>query len=220
MTATELLDIDTDAARAETSPLVQKANAMTIASQADLELGANFLREIKTAQARVADLFDPPIQAAHKSHKAAIAAKHTVAEPLREAERALKGKIGTYQQEEEQKRRKLEAELRAKAQREEEERRLEEAARLEKDGRQEEAEALIEEPVPAPVVVVPKPAAPAGVSTRKVWRFRVINPKAIPLEFMKPDEQKLGAYARSMKEQALVTGVEFYDEASVAAKGY
>lgn len=72
----------------------------------------------------------------------------------------------------------------------------------------------------APVVAVAT-AAPkiAGVSTKKVWKFRVVNASLVPDDFKLIDEKKLGAYAKAMKEGAKVAGVEFYADDSLSASG-
>lgn len=72
----------------------------------------------------------------------------------------------------------------------------------------------------APVVAVAV-AAPrvAGVSTKTVWKFRVVDKALVPDVYKVIDEQKLGAYARAMKEGASVPGVQFYTEAAMSARG-
>lgn len=57
----------------------------------------------------------------------------------------------------------------------------------------------------APQVAVPMPAAATGplrtqagsVSTRKVWRFRVVDPALIPREYLSVDEGKIGSAVKS-----------------------
>lgn len=58
----------------------------------------------------------------------------------------------------------------------------------------------------------------AGISTREIWRARVVDETKIPREFLCPDEKKLGDYAKAMKQNAKVEGVEFYPETSVASR--
>lgn len=72
--------------------------------------------------------------------------------------------------------------------------------------------------IPPPAVYVPPPAATKGVSTRKLWKHRVVNATLIPRLFLIPDEKALAALAISQKENANVPGVEFYAEESVAVR--
>ena len=48
-----------------------------------------------------------------------------------------------------------------------------------------------------------------GVSTRTVWKYRFANEFMIPRNYLMPDEKKIGAHARSMRESASIPGVEF-----------
>ena len=61
---------------------------------------------------------------------------------------------------------------------------------------------------------VPKASA-AGTSFRKNWKYRVVNMDLIPRQFMVPDEQSLGLYARTEKEKASIPGIEFYCEEKI-----
>jgi hypothetical protein len=57
-----------------------------------------------------------------------------------------------------------------------------------------------------------------GIARKKVWKFKVVDEKLIPREFLCVDETKLGNFARSMKGTMPVAGVEFYEEDTLAAR--
>jgi len=86
-----------------------------------------------------------------------------------------------------------------------------------------QAEAIVE--APPPVVELPPaapvPAAPkvAGVTTRTVWKFRIVNAAQIPREYLIPNEAVLQSIANAQKERAIVAGVEFYSEQLVVRTG-
>lgn len=221
-TATEVVKPpDTAELQAEISVLLMDAQELMINSPGSYTDAGTFLRLIKTRRAKIADTFNEPINAAHRAHKAMLAAKQEHDKPAADAERIVKNKMGAYQAEEERKRRVEENRLREIARKEEEDRRLAEAAWLEAQGRKEQAEQVISAPVPTPTVVVPSQVPKAeGISTRKVWKYRIVDAALIPREYLIPDEKKIGAHARSMCKAAHIPGIEFYSEDSVAATGY
>lgn len=200
---------------------VGQANAIVIRDHASLEVADGLLRAVKTIRARIRDTFAEPIRAAHAAHKAMIAARDKHDKPLAQAEATIKLKRGEYVAEQERKRREEEARLREIARREEEERRLAEAQQLEAEGRNDEAEAVLDEPIETPPVVV-SAAVPKsdGISTRKTWTYRIVDEAKIPRQYLIPDTRALGSLARSLREKASVPGVEFYAETSTAVRGY
>lgn len=90
------------------------------------------------------------------------------------------------------------------------------AAAVKVEARQEEAAAAV-----APVIHVAAEAPKvASVSTRKTWKFRVVDAAKVPREYMLVDEVKLGKLARALQDGARVEGIEFYAEESLASKGF
>ena len=95
------------------------------------------------------------------------------------------------------------------------------AAQKEAEGQQHVAEAIIEEaakvtaavPVLAPVYIPSQ-----EVSTKKLWRFKIVDVNKIPREFLIPNEKLLQSLATSSKESAKVEGVDFYFEETISAK--
>lgn len=69
--------------------------------------------------------------------------------------------------------------------------------------------------VSVPITTVEKPR---GAAVRKIWKCRIVDPKAVPAEFLMPNEKALDAYAKSMKENAILSGCEFYSEDSLAIR--
>lgn len=150
--------------QAEAMTLVERARALRVLNDADLEEAASFLRDCKTLSQRINETFDPIINAAHRSHTEAIAQKKKVQGPVLQAEQVTKVAIATYYQEQEAARRQAqrEAEEAARRAREDEERAraaelerrmnaeretadalADRSAQLEREGRHEEAAALM-----------------------------------------------------------------------------
>lgn len=205
----------------ESSIIVQRANALAVASGEEFRIASEELRGIKTYRKRVDDTFGPLVKSAHEAHKQLLATKATFDGPAAQAETIIKRKMGDWELAERKRAAEEERRLREEARKVEEERRLAEAEALEAQGQDEQAEAVIAAPAPAPVVVV-RPDIPKvqGVSVRKSWKFRIVNAALIPRQYLIPDEKRIGEHARSMKETASIAGVEFYEEAVTSASGY
>ena len=194
----------------------ERAKALAIRDAAGAQEAAAMLTCIKGLRKRIDETFDPVIKRAHEAHKAAVAAKKSVEAPLTEAESIIKRGLSAWQAEEDRRRREEEARLAAIARREEEERRLAEALHAEAMGEPDLAEAIISEPVVAPVVRVAPTPKINGVSFSQVWsaevidmaalvRFVAINPAMINL--VQPNLTALNAMARAQKSALNIPGV-------------
>lgn len=64
---------------------------------------------------------------------------------------------------------------------------------------------------------VDAPPVAGGISIRKVRRFRVSNPDAVPRQFCSPDEEKIKAHLDAGGIEA-IAGVEFYDDEIVTVR--
>lgn len=208
----------------------QRARATVVDSPATFERAGELLRDVKALRLEIAEHHAPVIEAAHRAHKAALDAKKKLDEPLDEAEREIKRRMGDYHAEQERIRREEQRRLEAEARAREEERRLEEAAALEAEGRQEEAEQVLEEEpamIEAPIAAPPTPKV-AGVSMREKWTAEVVdkaafvracadNPAWMPLVLA--NVPALNQQAASLKGELRIPGVRVRREQIVAARG-
>lgn len=121
-------------------------------------------------------------------------------------------------------RRKAEEAERARRAAEEEARRAREAelAEAEKLGIEAPPEP---EPEPPPPAVTTNITGSAGskVSTREVWKYRIVDIKKVPEAYLVPPEDRvnksvLNALAKSQKDQAKVKGIEFYCEDTIQSR--
>lgn len=147
-------------------------------------------------------------------------------ERLEKAESTIKRAMLTYQQEQERIRLKEEARLRDLALKEEARKKAALDARADKaeaNGNLEKAEELRQqkEQVFAPAPVLASTVAKVdGVSTKKVWKYRIVDANAIPRDYMMPDTVKIGAVVRATKGTMNIPGVEIYAEETLAASGF
>ena len=184
----------------------------------DYTRAGQILLTIKDIRKKIENTFKPIKQKMDAAKKEVLDQEKLADKPLAEAEAYIKPLIATYNAEQEKSRKAEEDRLRKIAEDEEKERRLKEAVAAEQSGNQEEAEVIIEAPVYVPPVVVPK-AVPkvSGVSFTKQWKFRIVDEKQIPREYLKADEIKIGGVVRATKGSIQIPGIEIYSEDSVSA---
>jgi hypothetical protein len=190
----------------------QYAKTLTVTDQPTLDVANGFLKNIKAIGSAVADSFDPQIKKAHELHASLLAEKKKFTAPLEDAEKIIKRTIAGYLDEQDRQRREAEAER----------------ARIEAEAKGDfaKAEAIAQEAVnvmEAKIDAAPAiPDAPqaAGLSLTENWKFRIIDKSLIPLEYMVPDEVKIGRVVRALKSEAKIPGVSVYSEKSVSSRIY
>ncbi|GJQ59753.1 MAG: hypothetical protein D8M57_13070 [Candidatus Scalindua sp. AMX11] len=139
---------------------------------------------------------------------------------LKRAETLIKAALVKYTNEQEAERKREEREAQAKADKQKE--KLEKKAdKQEEKGQEEKAEETRLEAQSVPVPIVPPKVEKAkGVSFKEIWKFKIIDVKKIPRQYLVVDEKTLGNIARSTKGKVNIPGVEFYPEKSVAGSRY
>lgn len=205
--------------RAQVNTLENYALHLVVGSPASEQEASDTLNGIKRREKLIRATFGPNIARWNKGHKDACAEMGEFLAKLKPPNTLISDKVLAYRAKQEAIRRAEEQRLRRQAMKEAEDARLEEAARLEAEGRTEEAEQTIANPVaPVPVVLAPVPKA-KGVATITTWKHRVINAALVPPEWKIIDEPGLAAYAKRMKELAVVPGVVFEPESSLSRTG-
>ena len=214
----------------ESTALVVKAKGMVITTQEENIVAGEFLQSIKAMQGEVKEAFDPIIEKAHAAHKEAITQRDKYLDPLKEAEKIIKGLKTEYVNEveriarEQQRKLQEEAERKAEAERkrkEEQERQWrEKAEKLEAEGRlaeaakaQEKADlrAMEAEAVQAEVPILAPPEIKVkGESYRDKWSCEVIDINLLPREWMIPNQSALDGLAEKTKGAIQIPGCQFY----------
>lgn len=206
----------------KSNALLDHAKMIVVETGEQYVAAGSWLTEVvKPLRREIDETFDPAIKQAHSAHKAMLAAKDRVARPVAEAEGLVRSAIARYTRKQELARQEEERRLREEARKREEAERLERAAALEREGRNAAAEVVLNTPMPvANVVLAPSTPQVAGISTREVWRFRIVDPTAVKPAFLVPDEKKIGEIVRSMKGAAaeLVGGIEVYTDTTTVVR--
>ena len=182
--------------------LVDIISGYEVVDQESLDYAAEHVRTIKVYLRRVAEVFDPIVEAAHRAHKVAVEQRNKLTTRAEGIEKALKKRMGDYEMRQKalaeaaeaaarQARERLEAEARATAAAEQARRQalaeaeaLEAALAAEASGDTETAERILAEPIEAPVVApvpifTPPPAVQRartdGVAFSVDWKVEVTS---------------------------------------------
>jgi hypothetical protein len=192
-------------------------------------MAAEHLLAIKELQAEANASFDPIIQAAHQTHKEALAQKKRICDPLLGAEELLKCGMKNFLRLQEKLRREEEERQRAEAERYAAEQREREIEAAEAAGASvEEIEVLAEAPLERrPVVVAPQVRPVSGISMREAWKAEVTDLPALIkyvasrpefANLLTPNMPAINALARSMRSAMTVPGIKVWNESNIAAR--
>ena len=194
-----------------------------ITTPEELQIIGQRLVSVKDIKKQVTEMFAEPKKKAHEAHRAICDLESKFLKPLEEIEKSFNRLVIAYNQEvqrrarEEAERLRLEAEKKA-----EEERKKLEAQVLKAidKGQTDKAEALMQKAetiVPiVPITPVYEEPKVEGLKIKQNWTFEIVDASLIPREYLIPDEKKLLGIAKTMKGDAKVPGVRFYDAGSVA----
>ena len=137
---------------------------------------------------------------------------------LEDAERHVKRAMVEWKAEEDRKAREAQRLEQERARKREEKLRKEAEAKREagKEARADILEDRAEATQAAPVA----PAAPKveGISTRKVWKFEVLDKTQLPAEYLIANEKAIGGVVRALKGDTNIPGVRVYSEDVVSAR--
>ena len=207
--------------QAEAHTLLGVAKGLVVHDQQSFDKGGTFLRQLKTLHGQIDVLLDPPIKAAHIAHKAALAAKKLLTDPLKSAEIIAKRKLGDYQAEEQRKAEEERRRREAEARKLEEDRQIAEAVELEEAGDTEAADAVLEEPIVAPVIVAAAPPKTQGVSFSRPWKWRIVDESLKPRRYFVLNGKAIDAAVRSLRGSTKIPGIQAYQgDPVVAARGF
>lgn len=210
--------METTQVEREGAAMVTTSTTLTVVDAPSYGLAADFLLGIKQYRAKVAEICDPVVEAAHAAHKAAVAQRKTLDAPADEAERAIKGKMLAWKQAEDARQAEIARQAEAAQRKAAEDAALAEAAAAEQAGAHAEAAAIIERPMfVAPVYAAPAAPKVAGITTRKEWDFEITDAARVPRQFLMVDETKLRKYVKAMGAQAAMDGVRIFQRETVAA---
>lgn len=196
--------------------LVKQASEITITDDASYRKVVSLGTGVKSLMAECDSTFNETIDLAHKTHKAACAAKNKWYKPLKELEKKIKAQIERYALDRQLEASIEQAQLNRQQAATESDRRNALADALDAADEGAAAELARTAPLTGPTAFVAPLPDVEGVRTKDEWYAEVTNEAEIPREYMTPDIEKLNQYARMMKGQASLPGVAFRKRARVS----
>lgn len=218
--------MDELALKQEVTSVEGKANEIAVSDEATFNVAAEFLRTIKTAASKVTAFFEPLKKTSYDAWKAICTKENEYKKPLEAAEKIVKGKVSTYQMEQERIRREKEAELRRKQQ-EEAERIAKEAEALAAQGKAQEAEKVFEQAVKVEekkVFVADAPRA-SGMSFKTDYIITITDERVVP-DYMfgtciRPvDLAAIKKMVVAAKGNIEIQGIKIEETKSASVRGY
>lgn len=197
---------------AECNRLAAEANQIIIDGDVSQELAASLLGQIKQVAKAIEDKRKLLVAAPNGFVKNVNNLAKKLAAPLSLAEGTVKQKLLVHSREQEIKR--LEAERKAREAAEAEQTRLADLAAKAKV----ELPPEVIAPEPAPVIEKPKAVRTEYGTTyeHREWKHRVVDPQAVPREFLMVDEKAIRAAVVAGKRE--IPGVEIYEEVSIRSR--
>ena len=208
--------LDVKEIKKESTALAVKANSFTITTDDQYVEAMSFAKFIKESIKKVEKAFDPIIKQAHKTWKAAIAQKGQYIAPREAALKILDSKGRAFRIEQEKIRQEEQRKAQELANKEaERQRKLAEKAQARGDEKKaQEFTAKAEEVAAITPVIASKVSKIEGVAIRKIWKFRIVDDRLLPREWLTPDMNKIGATVRATKGTLRIPGIEIYQEDS------
>jgi len=190
--------------------LVKEAEELQISDAgAEARAAALFLRA-KDHKKIVGVISDGFVKDAHANWKKAVARREGLEQPADRVIAILNPRLAAFHEEKERARRQEEFRLQEEARKKAEEEKLEEAVAAEQMGQADVAENIMEAPTFIPTIVIPKAAAPDGVSYQDYWSAEVTDlmslVKAVAagqpgasISFLEANMASINGQARSLK---------------------
>ena len=186
----------------KTNELEKMALEIVVSNDQELNGAGLFLTTLKALADEIKSTFKEPKEAAHKTHKAILAAEKKHLEPVERIDLNVRAKVSAYMIAREAIERKKQDDAK-----------LAMAQTLEKAGQGEMAMAVMDTNT-----TVEKPKLD-GISTSKRYKFNVINRKAVPVEYYTLDMVKIGKVVRDKGMDANIPGIEVIEEVGLTVRG-
>jgi hypothetical protein len=202
---------------AQTDSILSEAESYQVVTADDYSASAEVLKRIKGHQRKLEETEMSITRPINEGLKAIRDLFRSPRERAAKAESLVKRAMIAFSDEQERIRR--EEQRRAdEAARKEQERLQQQAAKAAASGKTEKAAGLEERAaaVVAPIVHRETPKV-AGINTRAVWKFSIVDEKQIPREFLMVDESKIRKHVANMKGDTSIAGVRVYAETSLAS---
>lgn len=202
--------------------LITMAKTYIVETEQEYKNAVEICKDIKLKIKTIEEYWKELKDRAYKGWKDICSKEKELLEPYAKAEIDIKNKMTAWQRAKMEEERLLREEQ-ERWRREEEARLLAIAIEAEKEGKTEQVEAIIEKVQEVHIAVFKQPEKliVSGSATRKVWKFRIVNPTLVPNELngflIRPiDESVLKKIANGTKGNMAVPGIEFYEDIEIS----
>lgn len=209
--------------RNEVKTLVHKIDgfetAIVIKTNIDYERVADELKQIKSLSTALDNERKSATKPIDETKKKIMDWFRLPLERLAGAEAKRKSAMIAYQEEQERIRLAEEARLRKLQEAEAERIKAKADKALEKGniGKAEELQQQAQEVASIAPVVEKKTPDIAGQAIKLIWKYRIVDERLIPREYLTPDEQKIGQVIRATKGSLPIPGIQAYSEKSLSS---
>ena len=188
------------------------ADDVTIEDTTDYEMAGEYVVKLKALKKRAEDFIAPFVKDAFDAHKKATARKNALIDPIDAVIRKMQTALSGYQTKAEAQRKLEERMASQMATQEAKEEGHKLADALEAGGDKGTADAIRAQAERTYVPVTAESTVPkvAGLRTRDVWHFEIMEKEKLPVAWMLPNEKAIQKYADSMKDGAQIPGVRFW----------
>ena len=205
----------------------QNVDKLAILTNEDFVKAGEFVKEVKIAQKKVEDYWEPMRNTTYSAYRSVMDHKKEMLDPLKKAETTLKRKMSDYQVAQEEKR--IEQEKRLKAMAEAEmEKKLREAEEAEKTGDEfgaeyAKAEAEVLNNAMDTLHVAKQETKVRGISQTKSWEITNIDLSKLPDSFagvlIRPaDTKAIMRLIRDSKGNVHIPGVEYQETVNFSVR--
>lgn len=195
------------------------ANRVAVVDLVTLEQAVRIRTSIGERQHAITAKLAKPKSWAYGLHKWFCDLESTALKPYQQLDAFESAEITHFKEEQDRIRQAREREETEQRRRDDEARVTAEAAHHEAAGDHAMAAAIVEEQLaaPMPLVVLPDVTKQvADLKFRREWKWRFVGNDAaramtlLPRNFLTPDERKIGAFVRNMKDSAAIPGIDVY----------
>jgi len=203
----------------EVSDVVLYAENITITDAESNDQADQFLIGVKALQKKVKDTFDPIVKKAKDTHTEACNQKNKHLDPLLEAEKTAKNKMGDWFKLCEAEKARLQAEIDAKAKAEKDALDKQKAEAVASGDLQAAAnlEKQANEVIATKVNVQTEEKKKGASAPIKVWKTRIKDEALIPRDYLMANEKKINDMVVASSGSLIIPGVENYQDVVIRA---
>ena len=193
-----------------------QAQAFRITTTNDYKQADDLLVAWKGIENEIHTAFDPVVDAAHKTHKEAVSQRKKYLDPIENGRSILKPKMFVFQKEQERIRYEAQKKAEEETRKQAEELALQAAVEAEAAGNKELAEAIINEPVKAAPVSIPKVVPKSETRFRLQYYAEILDLRKLiaeiaagrqPITLVEPNMSALNKIAVALKDSMNIPGV-------------